>query len=174
MKCERIIIAGAGGQGIVFLGKLIANAALADVPHITFFPSYGAEVRGGSSHCQVILSRRPIPSPVADQFDVLILMNQDSLNRFLPRRAKSGLALINSSLCTVKSDRHHITIPATQTADEIGDQRTANLVLLGALLRQRPVVSPERIEAGLKEIWKDSTSTLGRNLAAFYAGLTTA
>jgi 2-oxoglutarate ferredoxin oxidoreductase subunit gamma len=171
MKCERIILAGAGGQGIVFLGKLIANAAIDTVPHITFFPSYGAEVRGGSSHCQVILSQTPIPSPVADSFDSAILMNQDSLTRFLPRLSRGGLALVNSSLCATRPARRCLYVPATQTADEIGDQRAANLVLLGVLLRYRPLVQPRRIEAGLRDIWKDNQSTLERNVAAFHAGL---
>lgn len=172
MSCERIIFAGAGGQGIVFLGKLLANAALDSIPHITFFPSYGAEVRGGSSHCQVILSQKPIPSPVADRFEIMILMNQDSVTRFLPSLVEGGLALVNSSLCTAKLAPHRLFVPATRMADDLGDQRAANVVLLGVLLSQRRLVAPERIDAGLKEIWRDNKATLERNLAAFHAGLT--
>jgi 2-oxoglutarate ferredoxin oxidoreductase subunit gamma len=172
MSCERILVAGAGGQGIVFLGKLIANSALETVPHVTFFPSYGAEVRGGSSHCQVILSREEIPSPVADRFETMLIMNQESLTRFLPQWVKTGLAVINSSLCTAAEPaRNRLLVPATQTADELGDPRVANLVLLGVLLSRRALVAPARIERALRDIWGDNKVTLERNLAAFHAGL---
>jgi 2-oxoglutarate ferredoxin oxidoreductase subunit gamma len=171
MSCERILIAGAGGQGIVLLGKLIANAALETVPHVTYFPSYGAEVRGGSSHCQVILSHEEIPSPVASRFETMIIMNEESLTRFLPQLCRDGLAVINSSLCTAQPARNGLLVPATQTANEIGDQRVANLVLLGVLLQHRPLVAPERIESALRDIWGDHKATLERNLAAFHAGL---
>jgi 2-oxoglutarate ferredoxin oxidoreductase subunit gamma len=172
MSCERILIAGAGGQGIVFLGKLMANSALETVPHVTFFPSYGAEVRGGSSHCQVILSGEEIPSPVADRFETMLIMNQESLTRFLPQLMKPGLAVINSSLCAADPARNRVFVPATQVADELGDQRVANLVLLGVLLSYRPLIAPPRIERALREIWRDNKATLERNLAAFHAGLT--
>ncbi len=171
MSCERILIAGAGGQGIVLLGKLLANAALETVPHVTYFPSYGAEVRGGSSHCQVILSQAEIPSPVASRFETMIIMNEESLTRFLPQLDRKGLAVINSSLCTTQPVRNCLMVPATQTADEIGDQRAANLVLLGVLLHHRPLVAPARIESALRVIWGDRKATLERNLAAFHAGL---
>ena len=99
MKLTRIVMAGAGGQGIIFLGKLLANAAVDAIPHVTYFPSYGAEVRGGNSHCQVILSPDEISSPVAEEFEAMILMNQQSVDKFLPCLEGKGLAVINSSLC---------------------------------------------------------------------------
>lgn len=171
MKRERILVAGAGGQGVVSLGKLLANAALDDIPHVTFFPSYGAEVRGGSSHCQVILSPEEIPSPVADRFETALLMNQESASRFLAQLAAHGLAVINSSLVTVAPNRRHLLVPATQTADAIGDSRVANLVMLGALLSRKRLVDPLRIEKELHELWGDNSKVLSRNLQAFHTGL---
>jgi 2-oxoglutarate ferredoxin oxidoreductase subunit gamma len=171
MNCERILIAGAGGQGIVFLGKLIAKAALETVPHVTYFPSYGAEVRGGSSHCQVILSGKEIPSPVAHRFEIMLILNEESFTRFLPQLLRNGLAVINSSLCSAEPARNRLLVPATQTADEIGDPRVANLVLLGVLLSRRPLVAPARIERALRAALGENKATLERNLAAFHAGL---
>ena len=174
MKRERILVAGAGGQGVVSLGKLIANAALDSIPHVTFFPSYGAEVRGGTSHCQVILSPEAIPSPVSDRFETAILMNQESVTRFLPQLTRNGLAVINSSMATARPDPRHLLIAATQTADAIGDARVANLILLGALLSRKRLVDLERINQELRHIWSGSRTILERNLEAFRAGVTLA
>lgn len=172
MKTARILMAGAGGQGIVFLGKLLANAAIESTPHITFFPSYGAEVRGGDSHCQVILSSSVISSPVADEFDAMILMNQQSVEKFLPSLADKGLAIINSSLCRARQPSPSwFMMPATEEADQLGDQRAANLVMLGALLARRPFVKAGSIQKNLLKALKGDRSTLERNLAAFNSGL---
>jgi len=173
MKTARILMAGAGGQGIVFLGKLLANAALETSPHITFFPCYGAEVRGGDSHCQVILSPAAISSPVADEFEVMILMNQHSVDKFLPDLTDKGLAIINSSLCRARqSSPKWFLIPATEEADQLGDQRAANLVMLGALLAREPFVKPASIQKHLQQTAKGDKASLERNLAAFHRGLT--
>jgi 2-oxoglutarate ferredoxin oxidoreductase subunit gamma len=141
------------------------------VPHVTFFPSYGAEVRGGSSHCQVILSPEEIPSPVADTFETMLLMNHESVMRFLPCLAKSGLVLINSSLVPVTPGRGRVFVPATRIADDIGDQRVANLVMLGALLKHKRLVATACIEDALHTIWAHHPAVLEHNLAAFRAGL---
>lgn len=172
MKTNRILMAGAGGQGIVFLGKLLANSALDSCPHITFFPSYGAEVRGGDSHCQVILSHAVISSPVADEFEAMILMNQHSVEKFLCSLGHRGLAIINSSLCRVRQlSPLWLQVPATEIADQLGDQRAANLVMLGALLSQRPLVKSSVIQKRLQAGVKGDKSFAERNVAAFNAGL---
>lgn len=171
MKLERILVAGAGGQGSVLLGKLLANAAIETVPRITFFPSYGAEVRGGTSHCQVILSEDEISSPVAREFDTMVVMNPESAETFLPRLTPKGLAVINSSLCKMRPAAGRILIPATQEADRLGDPRVANLVMLGALLSHRAVVRTARIESLLREVMASNPAILQRNLAAFHCGM---
>ena len=173
MKLERILMAGSGGQGIVFLGKLLATAALRNTPHVTFFPSYGAEVRGGTSNCQVILSSDEIPSPVADQFESLVLMNQESASRFLPKLAPGGSAVVNSSLCSMEAAPGCMLIPATEEAEKLGDLRVANLVMLGALVARRRFVAPEDVENSLRNILAGKSMTIvDLNLAAFRAGLT--
>lgn len=168
---HRILMAGAGGQGLVLLGKLLANAALDTVPHITFFPSYGAEVRGGTSHCQVILSDTEISSPLVNRFDMLILMNQASTDTFLPALSGRGLALINSSLTRIAPGANRRLVPATQQAEELGDSRVANLILLGVLLKARPMVSPASVENTLQTMLGEKPAVLELNLTAFRTGL---
>jgi 2-oxoglutarate ferredoxin oxidoreductase subunit gamma len=168
---HRILIAGAGGQGLVFLGKVLANAALETFPHITFFPSYGAEVRGGTSNCQVILSDTEIPSPLVNRFDVLILMNQDSADKFLPALAPRGLALINTSMARVEPGPNRRLVAATEQAETLGDGRVANLILLGMLLKARPLVPAAAIEQALRAMVGARPAVLDSNLAAFRAGL---
>jgi 2-oxoglutarate ferredoxin oxidoreductase subunit gamma len=171
MKLTRILMAGSGGQGIVFLGKLLANAALESAPHITFFPSYGAEVRGGDSSCQVILSPSEISSPVSREFDLMILMSPQGVEKFLPSLAPGGIAVVNSSLAPLQTAPNRILIPATQEADRLGDQRVANLIMLGALMARRPLVRTERIEMLLRDFMAGSPVILARNLAAFQCGI---
>lgn len=171
MSSERILIAGAGGQGIVFIGKLLANAAISSTPHITFFPSYGAEVRGGDSSCQVILSTREISSPVSREFDLMIVMNPASTAKFRPQLAPDGVAIVNSSLARGTPCPCCVMVPATEEADRLGDQRVANLIMLGTLLAHRRIVDPAQIEMLLRNLLAGNPVILARNLAAFNAGL---
>lgn len=168
MKLERILISGAGGQGIIFLGKLLASSAVTTVPNVTFFPAYGIEVRGGASHCQVILSDEEIASPVAERFDSVILMNKESMDRFLPQLEKGGLAIINSSLCRATGKDRAIGIPATEEAIRLGVPRSANLIMLGALLAHKAILKPEMVEARLRT---EMPGAAEANIAAFRAGL---
>ena len=166
-------MAGSGGQGLSLLGKVLANAALRSVPHITFFPSYGAEMRGGTSNCQVILSPVEIPSPVAERFDTMILMNQESLERFWPARDQRGLALVNSTLCRIpRKAAGTVAVPATREADTLGDTRVANLIMLGALIARQPVVPPADITDSIRGLLAGKSPRLIEiNLNAFQAGL---
>ena len=171
MKLERIMIAGAGGQGIIFLGKLLANAALDAIPHVTYFPAYGIEVRGGAANCQVILSSDEISSPVADQVDALIVMNQESLDKFIGRIAPKGLAVVNSSLCMIDPAPGRVLVPATAKADQLGDARMANMIMLGAFLARHPVLTVADIEATLRNLLDDNPGAIERNLAALRLGM---
>jgi 2-oxoglutarate ferredoxin oxidoreductase subunit gamma len=173
MNMTRILMAGSGGQGIVFLGKLLANAALESAPHITFFPSYGAEVRGGDSSCQVILSPMEIASPVSQEFDLMILMTPQGTEKFLHSLAPNGVAVINSSLISCPAASGRIQIEATREADRLGDQQVANLIMLGALMTRQNVVRPIRIQQLLRDFLSGNPITLARNLAAFQWGLNT-
>ncbi len=136
---ERILMGGAGGQGIVSLGKLVARLGANSVGYVTFFPAYGAEVRGGTSNCQVILSDEEIAAPLAETFDSLLLFNQQSVDQFLPYLEGQGVAIINQSISRAAPDPRIIMVPATEWADALGDARVVNFVMLGAWLARKPL-----------------------------------
>jgi len=131
---ERLIISGFGGQGILFSGKLWAEIMMHQGHHVTYFPSYGAEVRGGTCNCSVIASDDEIAMPVIDAATSLIVMNQPSLERFAPLLAPGGLAVINGSMAEL---RGHLPVrvvyspPATDMASELGNVRVANVIMVG-------------------------------------------
>jgi 2-oxoglutarate ferredoxin oxidoreductase subunit gamma len=169
---DRILIAGSGGQGIVLAGRVLATAAVRQVSHVTFFPSYGAEVRGGISNCQVMLSSDEIASPIAEQFDAMLLMNPESLSCFLRARAPGGLVVANSSLCQLQAGPGIVRVGATDMADELGDARAANLIMLGVLLRQKALVSSTCLEQTLEGIFLGKKDEIiKRNIQAFRMGL---
>lgn len=169
---EQILIAGSGGQGIISLGKLLALLAVDTVPHVTFFPSYGAEVRGGTANCQVILSGNEIASPIAETFDSMMIMNQLSADRFLPQLKPHGVAVVNESLCLVPADKRLAAIRATEIANRLGNARAANFVMLGAWFRRKPLIEPGAVEQALPTFFPDAKpALLDINLKAFRAGL---
>ena len=132
---ERIIIAGFGGQGILFLGKVLAQAMMEQGRNVTFFPSYGAEVRGGKAKCNVIISEDEIYSPIVLEADTLFAMNQPSWDFYAERLRPEGLAVINSSIVRegeADQGQRLVPVPATEIANELGETRVANMVMLGA------------------------------------------
>ncbi|MBI2438299.1 MAG: 2-oxoacid:acceptor oxidoreductase family protein [Lentisphaerae bacterium] len=169
---ERILIAGSGGQGIVSLGKLLAGLAAETIPYVTFFPAYGAEVRGGTSNCQIILSANEIAAPIAETFDSILVMNQQSAERFMPALAKDGLAVINQSLCDVPARGDCVPIPATEIADRLGNTKAANFVMLGAWLKRKPLITPRAVEDAITAHFRGAAPALITiNIQAFRAGL---
>lgn len=133
---NRIIIAGSGGQGVLFLGKLIAYAGMLNGMEITFFPSYGAEMRGGTANCTVLMSDDLIGSPVINNPDILIALNTASCGRFNSKIRNGGMLLYDSSLVhniSFRSDIKNIGIPASQIAVSMLNPRSANMVIAGAL-----------------------------------------
>ena len=169
---ERILIAGSGGQGILLAGKLLATVAVKSVPHVTFFPSYGAEVRGGTSNCQVILSSGEIHSPVSEEFDAMMIMNRESAEKFLPQKAKNGLVILNISMCGKPDDASAVLVSATDTANQIGDTRVANFIMLGAFLARKQVVRPEDVEETTREILAGkNTALVDLDIKALRTGL---
>jgi 2-oxoglutarate ferredoxin oxidoreductase subunit gamma len=169
---ERILIAGSGGQGIISLGKLMALAAMETIEHVTFFPAYGAEVRGGTSNCQIILSSKYIASPLAEEFDCLLAMNQQSAERFLPALVENGIAVINSSLCSIARRDNFIMIDASRIAEEAGNVKVANIVMLGAMLAKKPIIETRYMEEAIRNVFKDAApAILTTNITAFHEGL---
>ena len=147
---ERVIMAGFGGQGMMFIGKLLAQAGMEEGFNVTYFPSYGAEVRGGTAHCHVVISSEEISFPSVETADTLIIMNQPSFEKFLPRLKPDGLLLANATMVKAKPDDRIVFIPASQIASEIGNVRVANIVALGAYQKLRSISSTDRILDCLK------------------------
>ena len=169
---ERVIFAGFGGQGMLTIGKIVARVGMQTFEHVTYFPSYGTEVRGGTANCQVILSDQEIASPVIERADSAILMNQPSLERFFPRVKKLGRAFVNSSLAEPPQDSKVVPLPATEMASELNDVRAANTIMLGAYLSGQKWADQRLFVKSLEEMFKQKgQQTLELNLKAFELGL---
>jgi len=145
----RIVIAGAGGQGSLFLGNVLARAGMVEGKQVTCFPSYGAEMRGGTANCTVILSDNMIGSPVVLNPDILIAMNRASLERFQPDLKNKGLLFFDSSLINSIAFRDNIIpfgIPATKMADSMGNARAANMIMLGGMIAATALLNETTID----------------------------
>ena len=140
---EQIIIAGSGGQGIMLLGKVLAEAVMREGKYVTWFPSYGAEVRGGTAYCMVIISDNEIGSPYVKEADTIIIMNQPSLEKFRLSVKKRGLLIINSSLADTVSrkDVEVLQYPFTDIALDLGNIKVANMVILGCYLAKKKIIN---------------------------------
>ena len=150
---ERVIVAGFGGQGVIFLGKLLAQTAMEQGLNVTYFPAYGPEVRGGRANCHVILSSEEIFSPVVASPDSLLVMNQPSWDYYAPRLDDGGLAVVNSSMVRAQPPSRSQSIfhiPATETAAALGEVRAANMVILGAYNHIKKLVPLEALLASLR------------------------
>ena len=169
-----VIMAGFGGQGLMFIGKLLAYSTMKTGKHVTWIPSYGPEMRGGTANCTVVISDKEIGSPVITSPQALIIMNNPSLEAFEPRLQPQGTLFLNSSLITRKVTRKDIeivAIPANNIAVEVGEKRTANMVMLGAYVAQTKVASKESILEGLKEFFGKKIQFLDVNTKAFEKGM---
>jgi len=151
---ERIIIAGSGGQGILLLGKVLAEAAMREGNFVTWMPSYGAEVRGGTAHCMVVISDDEIGSPYIETADTLIIMNAPSLARFKNRLKRKGLLLVNSSLAPRTAGKNVSLVhqPFTDIALRLGNIRIANMVALGCFVGNRKIVTPKTVLQVISDI----------------------
>lgn len=151
---EKIIISGAGGQGVMLLGKVLAEAAMRENKFVTWMPSYGAEVRGGTSHCMIIISDTEIGSPVVGKADTLIALNAPSLERFVSRVKKNGLLVLNSSLAGAFSNKSIMVSahPFTQIASELGNIKVANMAALGNYLSQKRIIGRNTVSGVISDI----------------------
>lgn len=153
---ERIIIAGAGGQGIMLLGKVLAEAAMREEKYVTWLPAYGAEVRGGTSHCAVVISDAEIGSPYIEKADTLIAMNEPSLKKFKNRIKSKGLVIINSSLAgsDIELDKnlHIIRHPFTDIAIRLGNIKVANMAALGCFINHKNIVDLKSVSSVIQAI----------------------
>lgn len=171
---ESILIAGYGGQGILFAGTLLAQAGMEAGKRVSFFPSYGAEIRGGTAHCTVIISDDEIGSPVVRFPRSMIIMNMQSLDHFSSRLHDKGLMVVDTSL--VEEDRIpkgvvSCGLPATAIAvKELHNRKVANVILLGALIRKKDLFPPETIEQLLETLFKGKSELVELNKMAFRKG----
>ncbi len=151
---EEIVIAGFGGQGVLSMGKILAYAGLMDGLEVTWMPAYGPEQRGGTANVTVILSDRPISSPVLDKFDTVVVLNQQSLDKFEPKVKPGGTLIYDPSgihRLPTRTDIKVISVDAMTAAIELGNAKTYNMILLGAMLKARDLLSPEAVERGLRK-----------------------
>lgn len=167
--CE-MIFSGSGGQGLMFIGKLLARLAIDEYPHVTFLPTYGAEVRSGTSYCNVKLSDESIPTPVVDFPDVMVLMNQPSVDRFLPRLKPGKIAFVNSSMAEAKCTGV-VEIPANEISLELGDVQAANVVMFGAMLGYEQLIDRSKaLEAVAATSARKGDKAVALNRSAFEKG----
>lgn len=170
---QRIIIAGSGGQGIMLLGKVLAETAMREGRFVTWLPAYGAEVRGGTSHCMVVISDVQIGSPFIEKADTLIIMNGPSLEKFKNRIKEKGLLIINSSLASGAVNKNLLTFkyPFTEMAIKAGNIRVANMVALGCFLSRTKVVSLKNVLEVITDLApQDKKNLVAINKAALEEG----
>ena len=174
MKNE-YIFAGFGGQGMLLIGKFLAMACMMDGKHVSWLPSYGPEMRGGTANCSVIVSDKAVASPLVDQADVVIAMNRPSLDKFESHVRPGGTLVINSSIIDRKAERTDVTVvycDANKIAESVGNPKGANVAILGALLQKSPVVSVDTmVEAIRIELGERKTKFLEGNKKALVAGM---
>ncbi len=160
--------AGFGGQGILLLGEMLAKAGLAEGLSVTWLPSYGPEMRGGTANCSVVISDTPVGNPIVDQPNLLLALNRPSLERFEPMMQPGGVVIYDSSLIDVgptRSDLTAIAIPATKIADELGTAKVANVVMLGACMELLAFPSQSERDPLLQSISRDEKMLEANRLA---------
>jgi 2-oxoglutarate ferredoxin oxidoreductase subunit gamma len=148
-----IFLAGFGGQGVMFAGQVLSYAAMDSGKEVTWIPSYGPEMRGGTANCTIVIADEEIGSPLVQNPPAVIVMNLPSLDKYEPAVKPGGVLVVNSSMVdreVVRNDITRISLPCNEIAEEAGDRRMANIVATGALLALMPVLSREEIEITLK------------------------
>ena len=155
MGMTKTIFSGFGGQGVLMMGFVLASAGMEEDKHVTYLPSYGAEVRGGTANCTITVSDEPIASPVASFADFAVLMNTPSLVRFEGRVKEGGTVFLNKDLVDLvpkRADVEVVSIPVNTIANELGNPRGANMVMIGAFAQKTGVVSLKSVVKSVKEI----------------------
>lgn len=173
---ERILCAGFGGQGVMAIGQMLTYAGMVDNFECSYLPSYGPEMRGGAANCSVIISDKPVGSPNVTEPKTLITMNKPSLVKFLETVVPGGAVFVNSSLIDIKVERDDIKvfyIPATDIAHkEIGNMKTANMVMLGAYMGYNDILSDDAIKQAYMAVFGERKAKFfDMNRKAIDAGL---
>ncbi len=170
----KTIFSGFGGQGVIMMGYLLAMAGMREDKNVTCLPSYGAEVRGGTANCTVVIATEEIASPVASDPEYAVLMNNPSLLRFQNRVQSGGTILLNSSMIEtrpVRGDLEVLEVPANELAKEVGDDKVANMVMLGAFIKKSELVSMDTLHQLVKETFSSRNPGIVKlNRSALLAG----
>ena len=172
---KTFIFAGFGGQGMLLIGKFMAMACMLDGKHVSWLPSYGPEMRGGTANCSVIVSDKDVASPLVDKADVIVAMNLPSLDKFEEHVKPGGLLVINSSIIERKSTRDDITVvycDANRIAEAVGNPKGANVAILGAMLEKEPIVDIDKMTEAIRiELGERKARFLEGNKKALIAGM---
>ena len=172
---NQIIIAGFGGQGLLFSGKVLAYAGLIEGRELSWLPSYGPEMRGGTANCNVILSDIPVGSPIVQKPDILMVMNNPSLDKYESAVVPGGKIFIDSSLIARKVERSDVEayyVPATQMAADMGFPSLANMILLGTVIAKTRCIDPDSLADALHKVIPARKANLfDANMQALQAGM---
>ena len=171
---KEFIFAGFGGQGMLLIGKFLAMACMLDGKHVSWLPSYGPEMRGGTANCSVIVSDDPVGTPMVEMADAIVAMNEPSLDKFESKVKPGGVLVINSSIIDRKSVRDDVTVvycDAAGIAEEVGNPKGANVAILGALMANFDLVDDDKLADAIKiELGERKMKFLEGNMKAYKAG----
>jgi 2-oxoglutarate ferredoxin oxidoreductase subunit gamma len=168
-----VVMAGFGGQGLLLAGKLLAEASMGEGKEVSWLPSYGPEMRGGTANCTVVVSDTPVASPVINQPTVLVAMNRPSLERFGPTVKSGGLVIINSSMIDIdtgRTDVRHVRIPANEEAQACGSDKAANMVVLGAFIALTGAAKLETVTHWMEHQFEGKAKIIEINKKALQRG----
>lgn len=171
---HELILAGFGGQGVMLAGQLLAYAGMLEDKHVSWIPSYGAEMRGGTANCSVVISAREISSPIVTEPTILVALNMPSLEKFESQVKAGGTIIYNSSLCNPpsrKDDVQILDIPANEISESLGTSKVANMVAVGAVVEKTGLVSMDTVVAALSKVLPEHRHNLiPLNKSALEAG----
>ena len=170
---QKLFFAGSGGQGVILMGQMTAYAAMYENKEVTFLPSYGPGMRGGTANCTVVLSDKPVSCPLVYEADVVVAMNLPSMTRFESLVKPGGMLFYNASLIPEKpkrTDIRCISVPANDIAMDLGNSRAANMVMFGAMIRGAQVAGDEAIDRIMQKVFSGKKAALlPLNQKAFHA-----
>lgn len=171
---HEIVFAGFGGQGVLLLGQLMAYAAMLDNKQVSWIPSYGPEMRGGTANCSVIISADKIGSPLVSEPTAALIMSNPALEKFEPLLVPNALLVLNSSIVTVKPKRNDIrliNIPATELENQLGIVKSMNIIMLGAFVHATKVVSDNTMFNAFEKRFSARPQSIESNIKAFNLGM---
>lgn len=169
----KLLIAGSGGQGVLTMGNVLGNAAMLDDYYVTYLPSYGAAMRGGTANCTLCISDEEVASPVSSTPDMLVAMNQPSLMAFISRLEAGGQLLYNADLVDSVPERHDVDLfgaPVNRVGRELGSERAANMVMLGALVKMTKIIKIETVIKSIEMMMGSKKKLAESSVKALQAG----